>query len=81
MLTNSRTLVTTANGRDGMRSLATRTRFGRPILTRIADVLDSWLERHHSRRDLVELDERLLRDIGVTRVEARRESAMPFWKS
>lgn len=34
-----------------------------------------WLERRRSRRALAELDDRQLRDIGVTRAEAMCESA------
>jgi uncharacterized protein YjiS (DUF1127 family) len=40
----------------------------------------SWMERSRQRRALAELDDRLLRDIGLTRDEARRECANPFWK-
>jgi uncharacterized protein YjiS (DUF1127 family) len=29
---------------------------------------------------LQELDERLLRDIGIDRIEAMREAARPFWR-
>lgn len=39
-----------------------------------------WLQRWRTRRDLAQLDERLLRDIGLTPSEAIPESAMPFWK-
>jgi uncharacterized protein YjiS (DUF1127 family) len=39
-----------------------------------------WIERSRQRRALAELDDRLLRDIGLTRDEARREFASPFWK-
>jgi uncharacterized protein YjiS (DUF1127 family) len=40
-----------------------------------------WLERSRQRRALAELDERLLRDIGVTSAQARREAAKPFWSA
>jgi uncharacterized protein YjiS (DUF1127 family) len=38
------------------------------------------MERSRQRRALAELDERLLRDIGLTRDEAWRECANPFWR-
>jgi len=41
---------------------------------------ETWLQRWRSRRALAELDERLLRDIGLTPSEAITESAMPFWR-
>ena len=40
----------------------------------------SCIERSRQRGALAELDDRLLRDIGLTRDEARRECASPFWK-
>ena len=40
-----------------------------------------WLERGRSRRVLATLDDHRLRDIGVTREEARLESAKPFWQA
>lgn len=39
-----------------------------------------WMERSRQRRALAELDDRLLRDIGLTRDQARHEYANPFWK-
>jgi uncharacterized protein YjiS (DUF1127 family) len=40
-----------------------------------------WMERSRQRRALAELDDRLLRDVGLTRDDARRECANPFWKA
>jgi uncharacterized protein YjiS (DUF1127 family) len=39
-----------------------------------------WIARPRQRRDLAELEDHLLRDIGVSRREALREAAKPFWK-
>lgn len=39
-----------------------------------------WVEQSRQRRALSELDDRLLRDIGLTREEALQECANPFWK-
>ena len=42
-------------------------------------VIGTWIEHHRQRRALAELDDRLLKDIGITRSEADREIAKPFW--
>ena len=42
-----------------------------------------WIARSQQRgalADLIKLDERMLRDIGVSRDAARREAAKPFWR-
>lgn len=41
--------------------------------------LAMWRERMSSRKALKELDDRMLRDIGITARDARIESARPFW--
>jgi uncharacterized protein YjiS (DUF1127 family) len=38
------------------------------------------MDRARQRRKLAELDEHLLRDIGVTTRQAREESEKPFWQ-
>ena len=42
--------------------------------------LKRWRERARQRRALATLDERTLRDIGITRYDAIRESGKPFWR-
>lgn len=39
-----------------------------------------WRRRARDRRELLRLDTRLLRDIGVTADEARCEATKPFWR-
>lgn len=46
----------------------------------LARRLQAWLAKARSRRQLAALDDRLLRDIGVTPGAARREIAKPFWR-
>jgi uncharacterized protein YjiS (DUF1127 family) len=41
----------------------------------------SILSRRQQRRDLRELDDRQLHDVGITRAQVERESRKPFWKS
>ena len=39
-----------------------------------------WQQRYAHRQHLLELDDRLLDDIGFSRATARQEAAKPFWK-
>jgi len=43
--------------------------------------LTEWRHRSRTRGELAKLDERMLRDIGITRVDAWREANKPFWRS
>ena len=44
-------------------------------------LLARWLDASRSRQTLDELDEHMLRDIGLTRDEARREASKFFWQA
>jgi uncharacterized protein YjiS (DUF1127 family) len=50
-------------------------RFASVAVTRLM----RWHELARQRRALLMLDERILKDIGVTRAEAEREASRPFW--
>ncbi len=39
-----------------------------------------WLERVRDRRRLAQLDDHLLRDIGLSRAEAYEAASRPFWR-
>lgn len=38
-----------------------------------------WADRARQRRILAAMDDHLLSDIGITRLEAEREARKPFW--
>ena len=41
----------------------------------------TWEARIRQRRQLAEMDDRLLQDTGITRTEANFEAAKPFWRA
>jgi uncharacterized protein YjiS (DUF1127 family) len=49
-------------------------------LRHLIGLLWRWRERAHSRRQLCELDDRILQDIGLTRDAVLRETTRPFWQ-
>lgn len=51
----------------------------RAIIVRIIATLHQWQERARQRQALRELDERMLRDIGLTPSDVDRETRKPFW--
>lgn len=42
-------------------------------------ILRAWLETARQRRRLIALDERALRDVGIDRLDVRRETNRRFW--
>jgi len=49
------------------------------FLSDVRAALREWRRRKNSRLELARLDERMLRDIGLTRAEADHEINKPFW--
>jgi uncharacterized protein YjiS (DUF1127 family) len=52
----------------------------RPWAAAALDRLLGWRERARQRRALLALDDRMLKDIGITRADAEREASRPFWR-
>lgn len=48
---------------------------------RLVAQLDAWVDRRRQRRALLGLNDDLLKDIGVSRADAFREAAKPFWRA
>ncbi|MER9455970.1 DUF1127 domain-containing protein [Mesorhizobium sp. M0478] len=44
-------------------------------------LLARWYDRHLQRPGLAEIDDHLLRDLGLTREDVRRECAKSFWQA
>jgi uncharacterized protein YjiS (DUF1127 family) len=50
-------------------------------LDSMVDTLLTWQRRHKDRMHLMSLDDRLLRDIGISPADVDREASKPFWRS
>lgn len=48
---------------------------------RLVDTLLTWQDRAQQRYRLAEMDNRMLKDIGVSHASARAEAAKPFWRA
>jgi len=51
-----------------------------PALRRFSAMIGEWRRRARSRRELLALDDHMLKDIGITRVDAQYEAAKSFWR-
>ena len=49
--------------------------------TALLQLATSWFARLRDRRQLAELDDRMLRDLGLTRSDIRHEADKPFWQA
>lgn len=51
------------------------------VVRYVQDSLSIWSQRSQQRRQLREMEEHLLRDIGKDFLEAKQESDKPFWRA
>jgi len=50
------------------------------IVEMASNLLGLWRQRVVTRRELGYLDDRMLQDIGFSRLDAEREMSKPFWR-
>jgi uncharacterized protein YjiS (DUF1127 family) len=48
---------------------------------RLLNALRLWQQRARGRQQLREFDDHMLRDIGITRLQAEAEATKPFWRA
>jgi uncharacterized protein YjiS (DUF1127 family) len=73
---NAQAFIRVAEARLDVRKL---TRSLRRVAALVFTTLLEWQERTRQRRQLSELDDRMLKDIGLTRADVAREVEKPFW--
>lgn len=49
-------------------------------LVYLSDLISTWEGRARERRHLAEMSDHLLKDLGISRNDARREAEKPFWR-
>jgi uncharacterized protein YjiS (DUF1127 family) len=52
-----------------------------PRFARILDTVAAWRIRRAERRQLRQLDDAILRDLGLGSGDVEREAAKPFWRA
>jgi len=74
-----------SGGAGKMHRRYTQGRFGgwtfATLLSTVVETVLEWQKRGHERRQLLELDDRMLKDIGISRAEATEEGRKPFCPS
>ena len=61
-------------------SIAEYHEMARHRVVRVSGLVLLWRERARQRRVLASLDDRLLRDVGISQSAALRETGKPFWR-
>lgn len=51
------------------------------FMTKITDKLVLWQARARERQELVQMDDRALQDVGLTRSDMVMEAQKPFWRA
>ena len=74
------TIETKLGAQTGAPSRSSRAlKIVRRTISKTLETIAIWQERAEQRKALRELDPRLLKDIGINRIDAGREAGKPFW--
>ncbi|WP_022963990.1 DUF1127 domain-containing protein [Halopseudomonas pelagia] len=75
----ARKQITEQGGQEYARSPRRLTGQAKALMLAVVRRVQRWQRLAYERRLLGSLDQHQLRDIGISRAEAQRESARPFW--
>ena len=50
------------------------------LLSRVGKLVGCWMDRYSQRHALSLMDDRMFKDIGITRLDAAIEVEKPFWQ-
>jgi len=53
---------------------------GRDVM-HLVRIVETWSQRARERRALMDLDDRMMKDIGISRADVFVESSKPFWRA
>lgn len=53
----------------------------RGLFSKFTGTVSVWLARVDARRELAELSDRMIADIGINPEDVKREIAKPFWRA
>jgi len=51
------------------------------LIVKATDTVLDWQDRARQRHSMLEMDDHLLRDIGLSRSDLENEAAKPFWRA
>ena len=74
-------IITNDQPKNGLLAILGGPRSRRDVARAAVERMVSWHERAQQRRHLAGLDERLLKDIGVSRADVEFELRKPFWRA
>jgi len=54
---------------------------GQGFFAQLSETIHTWRDRQHQRRELAQLSDRDLHDVGLSWSDIAHEAAKPFWRA